>query len=162
MTLKLQSRPQKLRKPNLNVMRRQSITQIQCEPVRHQFAYHRYCLEEISGIGGTPSILAVRFRRAEARLTSPNWPTRTICGPKWTSMRLILGRLGIGSPAAVVLDSYPDKQFDAALVKVYPRSRPPEGHGQNRGPDRSAGFADHQAGNERQGELSGAQNEKWR
>jgi len=25
------------------------------------------------------------------------------------------------------------------------RSRPPEGHGQNRGPDRSAGFADHQA-----------------
>src|SRR5258707_11621052 len=27
---------------------------------------------------------------------------------------------GIGSPAAVALDSYPDKQFDAALVKVYP------------------------------------------
>src|SRR5260221_5726492 len=31
-----------------------------------------------------------------------------------------LGKVGIGSPAAVVLDSYPDKQFDAALVKVYP------------------------------------------
>ncbi len=27
---------------------------------------------------------------------------------------------GIGSPVVVVLDSYPDKQFDAALVKVYP------------------------------------------
>ena len=33
------------------------------------------------------------------------------------------------------------------------------GTGSNR---RSAGFADHQAGNERQGELSSAQNEKWR
>src|SRR5258706_2675700 len=31
-----------------------------------------------------------------------------------------IGKVGIGSPAAVVLDSYPDKQFDAALVKVYP------------------------------------------
>ena len=29
-------------------------------------------------------------------------------------------KLGIGSPATVALDSYPDKQFDAALVKVYP------------------------------------------
>jgi membrane fusion protein, multidrug efflux system len=28
--------------------------------------------------------------------------------------------VGIGSPAVVALDSYPDKQFDAALVKVYP------------------------------------------
>src|SRR3989442_3857046 len=27
---------------------------------------------------------------------------------------------GIGFPATVALDSYPDKQFDAALVKVYP------------------------------------------
>src|SRR5260221_3494057 len=31
-----------------------------------------------------------------------------------------IGKVGIGSPAAVVLDSYPDKQFDAALVKAYP------------------------------------------
>ena len=31
-----------------------------------------------------------------------------------------IAKVGIGSPAAVVLDSYPDKQFDAALVKVYP------------------------------------------
>jgi multidrug efflux pump subunit AcrA (membrane-fusion protein) len=31
-----------------------------------------------------------------------------------------IAKVGIGSPAAVVLDSYPDKQFDTALVKVYP------------------------------------------
>src|SRR6266404_2195296 len=31
-----------------------------------------------------------------------------------------IAKVGIGSPAAVALDSYPDKQFDAALVKVYP------------------------------------------
>src|SRR6266481_502160 len=31
-----------------------------------------------------------------------------------------IAKVGIGSPAVVVLDSYPDKQFDAALVKVYP------------------------------------------
>src|SRR5882724_11796067 len=31
-----------------------------------------------------------------------------------------LAKVGIGSPATVALDSYPDKQFDAALVKVYP------------------------------------------
>jgi len=31
-----------------------------------------------------------------------------------------IAKVGIGSPVAVVLDSYPDKQFDAALVKVYP------------------------------------------
>src|SRR6516225_3752282 len=31
-----------------------------------------------------------------------------------------IAKVGIGSPAAVVLDSYPDKQFEAALVKVYP------------------------------------------
>src|SRR5712692_7873549 len=33
---------------------------------------------------------------------------------------LDIAKVGIGSPAAVALDSYPDKQFDAALVKVYP------------------------------------------
>jgi len=31
-----------------------------------------------------------------------------------------IAKVGIGSPVIVVLDSYPDKQFDAALVKVYP------------------------------------------
>jgi len=31
-----------------------------------------------------------------------------------------IAKVGIGSPAVVVLDSYPDKPFDAALVKVYP------------------------------------------
>ncbi len=31
-----------------------------------------------------------------------------------------IAKVGIGSPATVALDSYPDKQFDAALVKVYP------------------------------------------
>src|SRR5262245_40709813 len=31
-----------------------------------------------------------------------------------------IAKVCIGSPAAVALDSYPDKQFDAALVKVYP------------------------------------------
>src|SRR5216683_310626 len=31
-----------------------------------------------------------------------------------------IAKVRIGSPAAVALDSYPDKQFDAALVKVYP------------------------------------------
>src|SRR5438128_12536663 len=33
---------------------------------------------------------------------------------------LDIAKVGIGSLAAVALDSYPDKQFDAALVKVYP------------------------------------------
>src|SRR6266404_3849273 len=31
-----------------------------------------------------------------------------------------IAKVGIGSPATVALDSYPDKKFDAALVKVYP------------------------------------------
>jgi RND family efflux transporter MFP subunit len=31
-----------------------------------------------------------------------------------------IAKVGIGSPAVVALDSYPDKKFDAALVKVYP------------------------------------------
>ena len=31
-----------------------------------------------------------------------------------------IAKVGIGSPVVVVLDSYPDKQFDAVLVKVYP------------------------------------------
>src|SRR6266404_3915251 len=31
-----------------------------------------------------------------------------------------IAKVGIGSPAVVASDSYPDKQFDAALVKVYP------------------------------------------
>jgi len=31
-----------------------------------------------------------------------------------------IAKVGIGSQVFVVLDSYPDKQFDAALVKVYP------------------------------------------
>jgi RND family efflux transporter MFP subunit len=31
-----------------------------------------------------------------------------------------IAKVGIGSPVIVALDSYPDKQFDAALVKVYP------------------------------------------
>src|SRR6516162_2319077 len=31
-----------------------------------------------------------------------------------------IAKVGIGSPVAVVLDSYPDKPFDAAVVKVYP------------------------------------------
>src|SRR3989442_1310201 len=31
-----------------------------------------------------------------------------------------IAKVGIGSPVVVALDSYPDKQFDAALVKVYP------------------------------------------
>jgi len=31
-----------------------------------------------------------------------------------------IGKVGIGSPVVVALDSYPDKKFDAALVKVYP------------------------------------------
>jgi RND family efflux transporter MFP subunit len=31
-----------------------------------------------------------------------------------------IAKVGIGSPVVVVLDSYPDKQFGAALVKVYP------------------------------------------
>jgi RND family efflux transporter MFP subunit len=33
-----------------------------------------------------------------------------------------IAKMGIGSPATVALDSYPDKQFDAALVKVYPEA----------------------------------------
>src|SRR5437867_11401396 len=31
-----------------------------------------------------------------------------------------IAKVGIGSPVVVACDSYPDKQFDAALVKVYP------------------------------------------
>ena len=31
-----------------------------------------------------------------------------------------IGKVGIGSAVVVALDSYPDKKFDAALVKVYP------------------------------------------
>src|SRR6266481_793073 len=31
-----------------------------------------------------------------------------------------IAKVGIGSPAVVALDAYPDQQFDAALVKVYP------------------------------------------
>jgi len=31
-----------------------------------------------------------------------------------------IAKVGIGAPVLVALDSYPDKQFDAALVKVYP------------------------------------------
>src|SRR2546429_5304865 len=31
-----------------------------------------------------------------------------------------IAKVGIGSPVVVALDSYPDKKFDAALVKVYP------------------------------------------
>ena len=31
-----------------------------------------------------------------------------------------IGKLAMGSPASVVLDAYPDKSFDAALVKIYP------------------------------------------
>jgi RND family efflux transporter MFP subunit len=31
-----------------------------------------------------------------------------------------IAKVGIGSPVVVALDAYPDKQFDAALVKVYP------------------------------------------
>src|SRR5436189_1179715 len=31
-----------------------------------------------------------------------------------------IAKVSIGSPVVVALDSYPDKQFDAALVKVYP------------------------------------------
>src|SRR5712692_3942641 len=31
-----------------------------------------------------------------------------------------IAKVGIGSPVVIALDSYPDKQFDAALVKVYP------------------------------------------
>src|SRR6266446_5436706 len=31
-----------------------------------------------------------------------------------------IAKVGIGSPAVVALDAYPDKQFDAAVVKVYP------------------------------------------
>jgi len=31
-----------------------------------------------------------------------------------------IAKVGIGSPVVVALDSYPDKQFDAAVVKVYP------------------------------------------
>src|SRR6266700_2643005 len=31
-----------------------------------------------------------------------------------------IAKVGIGSPVVVALDSYPDKRFDAALVKVYP------------------------------------------
>src|SRR5215813_6190811 len=31
-----------------------------------------------------------------------------------------IAKVGIGSPVVVALDSYPDKHFDAALVKVYP------------------------------------------
>src|SRR5437879_1526945 len=31
-----------------------------------------------------------------------------------------IAKVGIGSPVVVALDAYPDKQFDAAFVKVYP------------------------------------------
>ena len=31
-----------------------------------------------------------------------------------------IAKVGIGSPVVVALDAYPDKQFDATLVKVYP------------------------------------------
>lgn len=31
-----------------------------------------------------------------------------------------IGKLALGSPASVVLDAYPDKSFDAVLVKIYP------------------------------------------
>ena len=31
-----------------------------------------------------------------------------------------IGKLAMGSPASVVLDAYPDKSFDASLVKIYP------------------------------------------
>ena len=33
-----------------------------------------------------------------------------------------MAKVGIGSPATVALDSYPNKEFDAALVKVYPEA----------------------------------------
>src|SRR5215831_17804112 len=31
-----------------------------------------------------------------------------------------MAKVGIGSPAVVALDAYPDKPFDATVVKVYP------------------------------------------
>ena len=31
-----------------------------------------------------------------------------------------IAKVGIGMPAAVVLDAYPDRRFDASFVKVYP------------------------------------------
>jgi len=33
-----------------------------------------------------------------------------------------IAKVGMGAPATVVLDAYPDKRFDAALVKVYPEA----------------------------------------
>ena len=33
-----------------------------------------------------------------------------------------IAKVGIGAPASVVLDAYPEKRFDAALVKVYPEA----------------------------------------
>jgi RND family efflux transporter MFP subunit len=33
-----------------------------------------------------------------------------------------IAKIGMGSPAKVVLDAYPDRSFDATLVKVYPEA----------------------------------------
>src|SRR5258708_834753 len=41
-----------------------------------------------------------------------------------------IAKVGIGSPVVVALDSYPDKKFDAALVKVYPPAHRQKGAGQ--------------------------------
>src|SRR2546428_2511245 len=45
-----------------------------------------------------------------------------------------IAKEGIGSPAGVALDAYPDKQIDAAFVKVYPAADRPKGTGKIEGP----------------------------
>ena len=66
-----------------------------------------------------------------------------------------IAKVGIGSPVVVALDAYPDKQFDATVVKVYPAADRQKGTVKIEVKIARAGFADHQAGNERQGELPG-------
>jgi len=87
--------------------------------VRHHFAYQRHCLEEISGIGDT-----INFG---GQIQAGGGATDIAQLADTDDMRAEvdineadIAKVRIGSPVVVTLDSYPDKQFDAALVKVYP------------------------------------------
>src|SRR5206468_8927248 len=50
-----------------------------------------------------------------------------------------IAKVGIGSPVVVALDSYPDKKFDAALVKVYPAADRQKGTVKIRSEERRVG-----------------------
>src|SRR5215470_10968971 len=108
MTLKLQSRPQKLGKPKFNVNQcviSSPINGIVLKKYRELGDTINFGGQIQAGGGATDiaQLAATDDMRAEVDINEAD-----------------IAKVGIGSPAAVVLDSYPDKQFDAALVKVYP------------------------------------------